>query len=96
MEKENNNKKFDNTDRKLHISDVSDGFIDWFKDRSGYLKQYNKIRVELGKMCILTDKELKKYCKGRDIFYDEHSIDKIQNKIIDDILENIEGIEDFC
>ena len=47
-------------------------------------------------MCILTEKELKKYCKGRDMIYDEHSIDEIQNKIIDDILENMEGIEGFC
>jgi hypothetical protein len=86
----------ENNQQPCTISDVSDSFIDWFKDRNGYLNQYNKIRVELGKMCILTEKELKKYCKGRDMIYDEHSIDEIQNKIIDDILENMEGIEGFC
>lgn len=96
MEKDNNNNEVDNMDKKINLSDVSDRFIDWFKDRDVYLNQYNKIRLELGKMCILTKRELKNYCDSRGIIYDEYIIDDIQNEIIDDILENMDGIEDFC
>ena len=96
MNKDNKNTEVDNTDKKLHISDVSDDFVNWFEDRESYLKQYKKIQKELGNMCNLTKKELEKYCKGREISYDDNDIDDIQNVILDNILDNMEGIENYC